>query len=75
MQRVSSGHGSAIVGNLDSIVQRIQVDAIQVERHFGRVQSRARVVVVTKGVLSRIEDRRGGGVAVHLRSAQRVSSK
>jgi hypothetical protein len=38
MQRVSSGHGSAIVGNLDSIVKRIQVDAIQDERHLGRVQ-------------------------------------
>jgi hypothetical protein len=40
MQRVSSGHGSAIVGNLDSIVKRIQVDAIHDERHFGLVQPR-----------------------------------
>lgn len=38
MQRVSSGRGSAIVGNLDSIVKRIQVDATQGERHLGRVQ-------------------------------------
>lgn len=35
VQRVSSGHDRAIVGDLDGIVERVQVDAVHDERHLG----------------------------------------
>jgi hypothetical protein len=73
MQRVSSSHGSAIIGNLDGIVERIQVDAVDYERHLGCFQPVGTSYGMgrTKGVVRGVKDRRGG-VAVHLRSAQRA---
>jgi hypothetical protein len=35
VQRVSSCRGGAIIGNFDSIVERIQVDAVDDKRHLG----------------------------------------
>jgi hypothetical protein len=49
IQRVSSGHGSTIVGDLDGIVERVQVDAVHDERHLGGFQLFAQFEVVTDG--------------------------
>lgn len=35
VQRVSSSHDGVIVGNLDGVVERVQVDAVDDERHLG----------------------------------------
>jgi hypothetical protein len=42
VQRVSSGWDGAIVGNLDGIVERGQIDAVNGERHVGGVISAMR---------------------------------
>jgi hypothetical protein len=60
VQRVSSGHDGAIVGNLDGVVERVQVDAVNDERHLGGFEVTGAVVGCSKGV-ERRRRRRGRG--------------